>query len=243
MAVSVVSFSFCWCSTEGPGVHSARWWLSLLHLINILSGPQLIRAPSPFGIVWLSFPTSRLSPSPTLTGTVTSVLTELYNSSRPLSRQLDLWNRMLDRHQAEITVMQLTGHSLLVHQSMSVPWEFFTSSYFISQFPPTRFPFITAIRMCHFLPVHHSEWHFWPVWRSKCHMCSLGVYFSATITPKHRETEKFLNTPAFKCFSLSQEKDLVSLWSRHVSIKQQIVWMDFILKSNMFLWIGKTNKL
>ena len=30
----------------------------------------------------------------------------------------------------------------------------FTSSHFISQFPPTRFPLITAIRMCHFLPVH-----------------------------------------------------------------------------------------
>ena len=51
--------------------------------------------------------------------------------------------------------MQFTGHSLPVHQSMSVPWEFFTSSHFICQFPPTRFPLITAIRMCYFLPVHH----------------------------------------------------------------------------------------
>ena len=32
---------------------------------------------------------------------------------------------------------------------------FFTSSHFISQFPPTRFPLITAIRMCHLPPVHH----------------------------------------------------------------------------------------
>ena len=39
---------------------------------------------------------------------------------------------------------------------------FFTSSHFLSQFPPTRFPLLTAIRMCHFLPVHHLEWHFWP---------------------------------------------------------------------------------
>ena len=51
--------------------------------------------------------------------------------------------------------MQFTGHSLPVRQSMSVPLEFFNSSHFISQFPPTRFPLITAIRMCHFLPVHH----------------------------------------------------------------------------------------
>ena len=73
-----------------------------------------------------------------------------------------LWNGLCDRHRAEITVMQFTGHSLPVRQSMSVPWEFFTSSHFISQFPPTRFPLITAIGMCHFLPVHHLEWHFWP---------------------------------------------------------------------------------
>ena len=38
---------------------------------------------------------------------------------------------------------------------MSVPWEFFSSSHFISQFPLTRFPLITAIRMCYLLPVHH----------------------------------------------------------------------------------------
>ena len=67
---------------------------------------------------------------------------------------------MFNRHQVEITVMQFRGHSLPVHQSMSVPWEFFSSSHFISQFPPTRFHHITAIGMCHFLPVHHLEWHF-----------------------------------------------------------------------------------
>ena len=43
---------------------------------------------------------------------------------------------------------------------------FFTLSHFVSQFPPTRFPLITAIRMCHFLPVHHLEWHFRPGRRS-----------------------------------------------------------------------------
>ena len=44
----------------------------------------------------------------------------------------------------------------------SIMGSFFTSSHFISQFPPTRFPLITAIRMCHFLPVHYLKWHFWP---------------------------------------------------------------------------------
>ena len=87
IAVSVVSFLFSWCSTGGPAAQlSARWWLSLLHLISIFSGPQLIRAPSPFGLLWLSLPhlvyNSVRSSTVTVTGTnLTSVLTELYNSS------------------------------------------------------------------------------------------------------------------------------------------------------------------
>ena len=40
MAINVVSFSFSWCSTGGPGVHCAGCWLSLLHLISNFSGPQ-----------------------------------------------------------------------------------------------------------------------------------------------------------------------------------------------------------
>ena len=39
-----------------PGVDSAGCWLSLLHLISIFSGPQFIRAPSPFGLMWLYLP-------------------------------------------------------------------------------------------------------------------------------------------------------------------------------------------
>ena len=41
---------------RGHGVHSAGCWLPLLHLISIFSGPQLIRASSPFGRVGLSLP-------------------------------------------------------------------------------------------------------------------------------------------------------------------------------------------
>ena len=36
-----------------------------------------------------------------------------------------LRNGRCDRHRSEITIMQFIGHSLPVHQSMSVPWEFF----------------------------------------------------------------------------------------------------------------------
>ena len=85
----------------------------------------------------------------------------------PLDRPLNLWNHMFNRHQAEITVTQFTGHSLPVRQSMSVPWEFLTSSHFICQFPPTRFPLITATRMCHFLPVHHLGMEFLAGWKGQ----------------------------------------------------------------------------
>ena len=152
IAVNVVSFSFSWCSTGGPGVHSAGCWLSLLHLISNFSGPQFIRAPSPFGLVWLSLP-DHLQLELELSWLLSWLSYIIVQC--PLDRPLDLWNRMFDRHQAEIPVMQFTGHSLLVRQSMSVPWEFFTLSHFIGQFPFTRFPLITAIRMCRFLPVHH----------------------------------------------------------------------------------------
>ena len=61
---------------------------------------------------------------------------------------------MFDRHQAEITVMQFRGHSLPVHQSMSVSWAF-TLSHFVNQIRLRDFLRLLAIGMCHFLPVHH----------------------------------------------------------------------------------------
>ena len=64
------------------------------------------------------------------------------------------WNGMFDRHQAEITVMQFRGHFLPVHQSMSVPSDFYLVPFFQPSLP-TRFLLITAIGMCYFLPVLH----------------------------------------------------------------------------------------
>ena len=141
-----MSFLFFWCSTGTLG--STLLGAGFLHCILSASsldpnssGPQ---APS----AWCGFPYHHSTPL------------ELHWRRTQLNyiivrRPLDLWNRMFNRHQVEITVMQFTDHSLPVHQSMSVPWEFFSSSHFISQFPPTRFPLITAIGMCHLLPVHH----------------------------------------------------------------------------------------
>ena len=72
------------------------------------------------------------------------VFTELYNSSIahsvsiPMASQTGIchfrrfWTVMFDHHQAEITDMQFRGHSLPVHQSMNVSWDF-TLSHFVSQ--------------------------------------------------------------------------------------------------------------
>ena len=148
----VVSFFFSWCSTGGLGAHSAGW--------SATSYQQLLRTPNSIGVPECGFPYHILSP----TGLELQLATPLARRTQLnyiiVRRPLDLWNRMFYRHQTEITVMQFRGHSLPVHQSMSVPWEFLSSSHFISQFPPTQFPHITAIGMFHFLPVHHLEWHF-----------------------------------------------------------------------------------
>ena len=126
-------------------------WLSLLHLITNWSGPQtpsrVLRASSAgCGFPYHIFLQLVWSPTRWL-----PVFTELFNSS---ISQLNLWNGMFDRHRAEITVMQFRGHSLPVHQSMSVSWAF-TLSHFISQICLHNFFRLLAIGMCHFLPVHH----------------------------------------------------------------------------------------
>ena len=150
MAVNVVSFSSSWCLTGGPGPTLLGDGFPYCILSATSLVPKLHRGSQGPPRPGVAFPiTSRLQ----LAATLLARRTQL--SYIIVRRPLDLWNRMFNRHQAEITVMQFRGHSLPVHQSMSVPWEFFSSSHFISQFPPTRFPLITAIRMCHLLPAHH----------------------------------------------------------------------------------------
>ena len=114
-------------SIGGPDGPFGRVWLFLPHLVSITSDLQLSDI--------LSWPSYIIVP-------------------RPLNRPLSLWNGMFDHHQPDITVMQFSGHSLPVHQSMSVSWAF-TMSHFISQIRPCDLFRLLAIGMCHFLPVHH----------------------------------------------------------------------------------------
>ena len=155
------------CLSRSPDAQPEALGSTLLgagFLYCILSATSLVPKlhRGSLGRMWLSLPQL----SPTGTWTPLSWLSYII-VQHPLDRPLDLWNRMFNRHQAEITVMQFRGHSLPVRQSMRVSWDFFSLSHFVSQFPPTRFPLLTAIGMCHFLPVHHLEWHFGPGWRSK----------------------------------------------------------------------------
>ena len=115
-----------------PRAHSAGCWLYLLHLISIFSGPQtpsgFPRAPS----VGCGFPTtSPLQPSGTLLATQLAPLAHRTQLSYIIVRRpLDLWNRMLNRHQAEITVMQFRGHSLPVHHSVVAQWDLHLVPYY-----------------------------------------------------------------------------------------------------------------
>ena len=78
--------------------------------------------------------------------------------SLPLSLEWPVWSSSSGNNCHPVQRSLSSGASVYE----SIMGFFFTSSHFISQFPPTRFPLITAIRMCHSLPVHYLEWHFWP---------------------------------------------------------------------------------
>ena len=86
------------------------------------SGLQLNRGPRAPS-AWCGFPyhSSSITPSPTLTGTLTSVLTELYNSSSRTQSP----TRSLEWHDWSSSSGNNCHAVLPVHQSMSVPWEFF----------------------------------------------------------------------------------------------------------------------
>ena len=102
--------------------------------------PNSIGVPEgPLGRVWLSLPPSSITPSPTVTATRTLSWLSYIIVQRPLDRPLDLWNRMFNRHQAEITVMQFRCHSLPVRQSRRISWDFLACPILLANFRPRDF--------------------------------------------------------------------------------------------------------
>ena len=135
MAISVVSFSF------SRVVQPEAW--------------------GPSSLLYTGFFYHILSPN-----WLNVLYTQLYKSSPPTQsppitghRNMHfrrLWNGIFDRHRAEITVMQFTGHSLPVHQFVTVPWDFNPVPYCQPSLPT---PMVYA------LPPS-LEWHVWRGWRS-----------------------------------------------------------------------------
>ena len=123
--------ALCWMMAFFTASYQQLFW-----------SPNSIGVPEgPLGRVWLSLPQLIYNSVSNCNCNchLTSVLTELYNSSTPTRSPLDLWNGMIDRHPAEITVMQFRGHSLPVRQSMRVSWNFFRLSHFFANFRPRDF--------------------------------------------------------------------------------------------------------
>ena len=119
------------CLSCSPGLLNRRprgpalCWMVAFSTTSCL---QLLWSPTQSGVLrapsagwWLSLP-YLVSNS--------SVLQLSYFLSSPSYIIVHSPNGMFDRHQAEITVMQFTGHSLPVHQSMSVPWDFYLVPFF-----------------------------------------------------------------------------------------------------------------
>ena len=108
---------------------------------QLLWSPNSIGVPEgPLGWVWLSLPhlIYNIRPISLELSWLLSWLSYII-VQRPLDRPLDLWNRMFNRHQAEITIMQLRGHSLLVRQSMRVSWDFLAHPISSANFRPRDF--------------------------------------------------------------------------------------------------------
>ena len=129
MAVSVVSFLFS--RTAQPEAQKPSSLLDDSFLYCILSatslgpkssGPQ---GPPPPGFLYHIFLLTRLISNSDFLSWLSYIIVQ-----RPPNRPLNLWNGMFDRHQAEITVMQLRCHSLPVYQSVAAQWDLYLVPYY-----------------------------------------------------------------------------------------------------------------
>ena len=148
---------------RSPGVDSAGCWLSLLHLVQLrlqLYSPVLFLFNSS-ALYYLQTPTRWYGHASTPPQFLP--ISGDRDVSLLLSLEWPVWSSSSGNNCHAVQRSLSSGASVYE----SIMGFFFTSSHFISQFPPTRFPLITAIRMCHFLPVHHLEWHFWPAQKVK----------------------------------------------------------------------------
>ena len=166
MAISI-SFPFSWAAQQGA-CGPASLGAGFLH--HVLSPKTLWSGAWGLPLLGAGFLYHILSPN-----WLNFLCTQLYNSSPPTQsppitghRNMHfrrLWNGMFDRHRAEITVMQFTGHSLPVHQFVTVPWDFNPVPYCQPSSPtPMEYALPPSL-----------EWHVWRGWRSIYNNSSLGI--------------------------------------------------------------------
>ena len=178
MAVNVVSFSFSWCSTGGPGFDSAGCWLSLLHLISIFFGPQFNQGSRRPLRSTVAFPTTSLLSSLQLYCNCHSncVLTELYNSST------STWSltRSLKSH---VWSSSNGNNCHAVHRSLSSGASLCNGTVGPSPCPilsalirPRDLFRLLAIGMGHFLPVRYLGMAFLAGSKAKIQQLYIYIY-------------------------------------------------------------------
>ena len=160
-------------------------WPSTLYLSR---SPWLLNRRPRGPLCWLSLPHLISNFPPTVPNCLTSVLTELYNSSTSTqsptrSLEWQVWSSSSGNNCHAVQRSLSSGAS--VYESIM---GFFTLSHFISQARPRDLFRLLAIGMCHFFPVHH----FIMACLSKCNTPSQNPEWLAlwTSTP----TEKTLST-------------------------------------------------
>ena len=140
-----------------PVARGLRFLLSAGYIYYILSATSLDPtsigdSKGPFGLAWLSLPHLHSNSNSDFLSWLGYILVQ-----RPLNCPLNPWNGMFDRHQVGLTVMEFTSHFLPVHQSMSVPWDFFPCPILLARSTDAIFP-----HKCHrnvSLPSGASLWN------------------------------------------------------------------------------------
>ena len=155
MAVSVVSFSFSMAAQPEPW-SPLYWVLAFLTTARLSPPPSLLNSTvlvlfNSSALYYLQTPTRWYGHASTPPQFL--LISGDRDVSLPLSLEWPVWSSS-SRNNCHAVQRSLSSGASVYESIMGY---FFTSSHFISQFPPMWFPLITIIRMCHFLPVRHLE--------------------------------------------------------------------------------------
>ena len=165
MAISIVSFSFSWCSTGGPGAHSAVFLYRIFSPTGLV--PKLHRGSRGPLRPGVAFPTTSCLYhiwSPTIW---LPVLTELYNSSSPTqsstqSLEWYVWSSSSGNNCHAVQMSLSSGAS--VYECIM---GFFTLSHFVSQARLRDFLSWLPLECVTSFRCITLEWQVWPGRRSK----------------------------------------------------------------------------